>query len=160
MALAVAFWYQYILQYTLSQSCIWIMILSLRSFLHVFYMYSHRARRASYRQVEGFGTRRSEWHRHALSGYTWIRTDRGPQRSWLSHIGKGDNPTCDCGHPIQGGHHITFECARFGKERREILGPRRTRESLDEPNWRKEEGDDSEWDTIEGFLDFIYNQFS
>ena len=36
-----------------------------------------RANRASFRQVEGFGKRRIDWHRHALSGYTWMRTDKG-----------------------------------------------------------------------------------
>jgi len=108
----------------------------------------------------GFGIRKTDGHRHALSGYTWMRTNRGPQKSWLTHIGKGDEQGCECGHPIQDGDHITFECPRFRKERRELLGPRRTWEALDKPNWRKDEGDDSYWDTIEAFFDLIYSEFS
>jgi len=60
----------------------------------------------------------------------------------------------------QDGRHITFDCPRFEKERRELLGPRKTWESLDGKNRRKDEGDDSHWDTIEAFFDFIYNEFS
>jgi len=40
---------------------------------------SSKASRAAWRHNAGFGKRRSEWHRHALSGYTWMRTNKGPQ---------------------------------------------------------------------------------
>jgi len=64
------------------------------------------------------------------------------------------------GHPTQDGDHITFECPGLRKERKDLLGPRKTWEELDTPNWRKDEGDDSHWDTIEAFFDFIHSEFS
>jgi len=44
--------------------------------------------------------------------------------------------------------------------RRDLLGLRKSWEELDEPNWRKDEGDDSHWGTVEAFFDFIYGEFS
>jgi len=35
------------------------------------------------RTQRGYGVRRTEWGKRALSAYTWCRTDRGPQRSWM-----------------------------------------------------------------------------
>jgi len=32
------------------------------------------------RWCKGFGERRSDWSRRALSAYTWLRTGRGPQK--------------------------------------------------------------------------------
>jgi len=40
-----------------------------------------RAVRKTSRTRAGFGTRRTDWHRHALSAFTWYRTERGPQRA-------------------------------------------------------------------------------
>lgn len=45
------------------------------------------------RQEPGFGHRRTEWGRHALSAYTWLRTNRGPQRNWLHHLGQRESPS-------------------------------------------------------------------
>jgi len=70
------------------------------------------------------------------------------------------SPACQCGHHTQDGSHIVFHCPRFLKERRDLLVCPKTWEELDEPNWRKDEGDDSHWDTIESFFDFLYNEFS
>ena len=39
-----------------------------------------RAERAKARTKAGFGRRRSNWGRRALSAHTWIRTDWGPRR--------------------------------------------------------------------------------
>jgi len=86
--------------------------------------------------------------RHALSACTWMRTNRGLQKSWLRRLGKADSEECPCSHPRQDGHHLTFICPRFKNTGRNLLGPRRSWEELDKPNWRKEEGDDSHWDTI------------
>ena len=41
----------------------------------------------------------SDWHRHALNTYTWYRCERGPQKAWLHHICKADDPSCPSGHP-------------------------------------------------------------
>jgi len=90
-----------------------------------------------------FGKRRTDWHRHAVSAYTWLRTNKGPQKPWLHYIGKSDDPSCPCGHPRQDGDHITFHCRRFEKERANLLGPLETWEKLGGANWRKEEGVDS-----------------
>jgi len=119
-----------------------------------------KANRASSRYESGFGKRKTDMHRHALSGYTWIKTNRSPQKSWLHHIGKAEDPTCPCGHTPQDGAHILFDCPRLGTLRGQLLGTRKTWEELDDPIWRKEEGDDSHWDAVEAFFDHIYAAFT
>ena len=89
-----------------------------------------------------------------------MRTDRGPQNSWLARIGKSAATSSQCGHPAQNRSHIVFHCPRYHKERKDLLGARKAWEDLDEPNWRKEEGDDSHWDTIVSFFDFIFKEVS
>ena len=113
-----------------------------------------RAIRAKSRTQAGFGSRRTDWHRHALSAYTWYRTEKGPQRAWLHQIRKIDNPACSCGHPRQTGEHIVFHCSRHNLNRDRLLKGKRTWEDLDKPDWRKE-GDDS-YDAIESFFDYLY----
>ena len=39
--------------------------------------------RSQWRSEKSFGKARSTYSYRALSAYTWVRTDRGPQRSWL-----------------------------------------------------------------------------
>jgi len=85
---------------------------------------------------------------------------QGPQRSWLARIGKAADEGCQCGHSLQDGDHIVFSCPRFRNERKDLLGHRTGWEGLDDPNWRNDEGDDSHWDTIESFFDFIFSEFS
>jgi len=46
------------------------------------------------RQAEGFGQRRGDWHRKAIPAYTWLRTDKGPQVSWLHPIGQAQDESC------------------------------------------------------------------
>lgn len=53
--------------------------------------------------------RRVEWSRQALSAYSWMRCDRGPQKSWLHHVGKSDTTECGCGHPLENAHHIVWD---------------------------------------------------
>jgi len=72
-----------------------------------------RATRREDRIAKGLGFRRSDWHRKALSAYTSLRTDRGPQKGWLHRIGGADDPSCTCGYPTEDGSHITFTCPRF-----------------------------------------------
>jgi len=113
-----------------------------------------RAVRKSSRTQTGFRIRRTDWHRHALSAYTWYRSERGPQRAWLHHIRKIDDPACPCGHPKQTGEHIVFHCPNHDPNRSHLLRGKKTWEDLDKPDWRKE-GDDS-YDAIETFFDYLY----
>jgi len=98
--------------------------------------------------------RRTDWHRHALSTYTWYRCERGAQKAWLHHIRKTDDPACQCGHPRQTGEHIVFQCPLHNEIRNRLLRGKRTWEDLDKLDWRKE-GDDS-YDAIESFFDYLY----
>ena len=107
------------------------------------------------RHEKGFGLRRSDWHRKAPSAYTWMRTDKGPQKSWLHHLGKAQDKTCPCGHQVQDGAHLTFHCPRWAQQRRELLGHRRTWEELHNPMWKKE-GDEEPYDTIELFFHLLF----
>jgi len=81
-----------------------------------------KATRAPRRSRQGFGKRRTDWRRHALSSYTWMRTNRGTQKSWLNHIGKAADASCPCGHPSQDGNHIDFDCTRLDRSRKDLLG--------------------------------------
>jgi len=36
------------------------------------------------------------WSRKAIRGLAYMVTDRGPQRQWMSEIGKVDDPSCIC----------------------------------------------------------------
>jgi len=74
------------------------------------------------RQVGVFGLRRGDWCRRALSPYALLRTDGGPQRSWLHRIGKTADPSCPCGHHTENGLHLAFECPRFRRVRTYMLG--------------------------------------
>ena len=70
----------------------------------------HKAIRKEYRVQPSLGLgRRTLWSRKALSAYTWMRINRGPQREWLHRIRKADSPACPCGE-TQSGDHITFQC--------------------------------------------------
>ena len=86
-----------------------------------------RARRKAIRKEArtepGHGSRRTEWGKHSLSAYTWTRTNKGPQKSWLHHIGKAEDPSCSCGHPTQDGDHVVFHCPLTGPQRARLLPP-------------------------------------
>ncbi|KAF8432009.1 hypothetical protein BGX38DRAFT_1276999 [Terfezia claveryi] len=55
---------------------------------------SSKAIRKEARTKAEYGARRVEWDRHTLSAYTWMRTNKGPQKSWLHHIGKAESEAC------------------------------------------------------------------
>ena len=95
-----------------------------------------KAWRRELRTAPGFGNGRTNWGKHALAAYTWARTDRGPQKAWLHHIGKAGDPSCTCGHPSQDGEHLVFHCPDTRIPRAEFLpADGRTWESLDAPHW-------------------------
>ena len=95
-----------------------------------------RREREEQRTDPGYGNHRTEWGKHALASYTWTRTDRGPQKSWLHHVGKAEDPECSCGHPLQNGEHLVFECPDLEASRARNLPPdTRTWEDLDAPHW-------------------------
>jgi len=68
-----------------------------------------------------------------------------------------EHTTCPCGNPRQDGHHITFVCSRFRKERRELVGLATTWEQLDAPMWAKEGGDEP-YDRVEAFFGFLFTK--
>lgn len=72
-----------------------------------------KAFRTTARTSPGFGIRRCEWNRQVLSAYTWFRMDRGPQKYWLYRTGKADSSFCQCGHHMENGFHIVFECPLY-----------------------------------------------
>jgi len=117
---------------------------------------SRNNRKAS-RTQPGFGKRRTDWHRHALSAYTWLRTERGPQKAWLFQIRKSQDPSCPCGHPIQTGDHITFHCPLHQSARNRYIRSRKSWPELDDPVWVKE-GDEEAFDAIESFFDYLYHE--
>ncbi|KAF8417691.1 hypothetical protein EV426DRAFT_681953 [Tirmania nivea] len=116
-----------------------------------------KARRKDMRSEPGFGANRCLWHKHALSAYTWLRTNRGPQNYWLHFIRKVDSPSCsNCDHPSEDGHHIAFDCPKHHQQRQEFVGNARTWEDLDTPIWRREEGEEEEWDAVEAYFAYLY----
>jgi len=120
-----------------------------------------RARRAATRSAPGFGKHRTDWGRHALSAYTWTRTNKGPQRGWLHHIGKAALPTCQCGHPNQNGAHLVFHCPLTAELRARLLPEGADSwETLDEPHWISEPGgrgrDEERTEGVESFFQDLY----
>lgn len=49
--------------------------------------------RRGQRTQPGFGMRCTDWGRHALSAYTWLRTDKGSQMSCLFDSGHQEGNT-------------------------------------------------------------------
>ena len=62
-----------------------------------------RASRKEARSLTSFGTINASWGRQALSAYAWLRTNKGPLKSWLHHVKKAPSPQCPCGHLTQDG---------------------------------------------------------
>ena len=120
-----------------------------------------RRERAAARGGTGEGI--LQWHRRAISAYTWCITERGPQRKWLHHVKKANTTECDC-HQLQTGQHLVEECnmlvdARKPVERDE-LGAWKTRHILKPPEKKKkgpvEPGGEPEPDKLEDFFCQIY----
>ena len=78
-----------------------------------------------------------QFNRQALSAYTWMKTNKGPQRQWLFHVRKVDTPFCPCSPTttIQSGDHLTFSCPLLRQARRSLIGNRSTWADLDLPRW-------------------------
>ncbi|KAF8417934.1 hypothetical protein EV426DRAFT_681503 [Tirmania nivea] len=75
----------------------------------------------------------------------------------LHFVRKVDSPACpNCDHPSEDGHHITFDCPHHRQQRQELIGDARTWEDLDKPIWRKEEGEEEEWDAVEAYFAYLY----
>jgi len=72
---------------------------------------------------KGYGIGCTEWDKHALSAYTWMRTNPGHQRNWLYHVGKSENARClHYGCPLENAHHLTFDCPKSHITRRAMFG--------------------------------------
>ena len=86
----------------------------------------HKQVRATHRARPSLGMDRlTQWHRCALSAYTWTRTNRGPMRQWLFKINKADDLRCPaCQHHTQGGDHIVFHCPALQPQRFQLIGTR------------------------------------
>jgi len=118
-------------------------------------------RRKSARTALGFGKHRSSWGKDAVAANTWTRTNRGPQKACLHHIGKSPDPSCTCGHPSQDGDHLVFHCARGAPSRRRLLPPGTEKwEDLDDLHWVTEAGeaggDQEKVEGIEAFFQDLY----
>ena len=121
----------------------------------------HKAIRKDCRAQASLGMgRKVLWRRRALSAYTWMRTNRGPQREWLHRIRKADSAQCDCGE-IQSGDHVTFHCPEHHAARLALLGTACTWESLDAPRYDPEEDDEGEkTDLVEEFFSYLFTHFN
>ena len=120
-----------------------------------------KAHRAQARTAPGYGKSRRDWSKHALSAYTWTRTNRGPQKAWLHHIGKAEHPSCTCGHPTQDGDHLVFQCPLTASMRARLLPPESpTWEALDDPHWIAEAGREGrEQEKVEGIETFFQEMY-
>ena len=66
-----------------------------------------------------------EWDRDAMSGYTYIYTDKGPFMYWLHQIGRKDDNKCSCNQgAVQNASHI-LKCKKVAD------GKGRTREQVE-----------------------------
>ena len=116
---------------------------------------SHRAR-----PTMGMGLR-TRWPRRPLSAYTWMRTDRGPQWSWLHRLGKATSPQCTlCDHHTQDGWHITFQCPSLSTQRNRCIGARTddSWEALDLPLLIRSDRNPNEFE--DGVLSFFLHIFN
>ena len=117
-----------------------------------------REHRKQWRTEVSFGVARSNYNYKALSAYTFARTERGPQKSWLHKIGKAPGTTCHCGHAVQTGHHLTFHCPTWDNIRTSLIGQHKDWGDLDHPIYIKTglEKDD----VIEGGEEWFTTPFS
>ena len=93
--------------------------------------------RSQWRFETSYGGHCNTYSYQALSAVTWMRTDKGPQKNWLHRLGKATSPACNCGHPLQNGHHITFHCPSWATLRTSLIGDRKEWAELDDPIWIK-----------------------
>lgn len=121
-----------------------------------------KATRASFRAQPGYGMGRgTNYRRQALSAYTWMRTNKVPQRSWLLKLGKADGSYCThCDHHTQDGTHLVFHCPALDTDRRHYIGGRQSDswEALDLPLLILNEEEENEY--IDGTEQFFFSLFS
>ncbi|KAF8417633.1 hypothetical protein EV426DRAFT_709632 [Tirmania nivea] len=83
--------------------------------------------------------------------------EQSPQPTCASQIGGvGDVVGSHLGERMSDGFHITFDCPHHRQQRQELIGDARTWEELDTPIWRKEEGEEEEWDAVEAYFAYLY----
>ena len=100
------------------------------------------------------------WNRRALSAYTWMRTNKGPQLEWLHRIHKAQSPLCPCG-AVQNGDHITFHRPRHQVARLALLGTaEHTWETLDNPRYGPDDEEEEKTDLVEESFSYIFAHFS
>ncbi|KAF8424843.1 hypothetical protein EV426DRAFT_716505 [Tirmania nivea] len=114
-------------------------------------------KRAAYESALGQGSAPAGalWHRHALSAYTRLRTDRGPFNYWLHFVRKVDSHLAMVmPHARRSPHRLRLPPTpptAPGVDRRQ-----KTWEELDTPIWRKEKGEEREWDAVEAYFAYLY----
>ena len=109
--------------------------------------------------VPSLGTAHSSWNRQALTAYTQLRTNKGPFGSWLHHINKRDSAECPYGHPIQDGHHITFNCPLHAEKRSALLLHRNTWLELDQQIYIQDSQDEEAYEATEEFFSYLASTF-
>ena len=120
-----------------------------------------KSERATMRKRESYrkGTA-VNWNRKALSAYTWMRTEKGPQRQWLHRIGKADSPYCSCdASVIQSGAHITFACPHHAQARRRLIANQQSWKELDSPHWIRTGPNEYE-DGVISFFEYLFHQLT
>ena len=120
---------------------------------------SSRQTRKEWRTEPGFGSSRCNYNHKAMAAYTWMRTDKGPHRSWLHHIGKADSAACPRCHTQQEtGDHITFYCPALENTRSSLIGHRKEWADLDNPIRIKTGPEEKDtFDGTEEWFTFIFS---
>jgi len=90
-----------------------------------------------------------------LSDYTWMWTDRGPQRSWLPHIGKYEPLAASTADPLREhtSHHLRLPPIPHQQE-----GPDRRYHRPGRPRRTNMEGEGEEgerWDAVESYFSYL-----
>ena len=118
--------------------------------------------RATARSRETFRLGKAvNWKRQAISAYTWMRTNKGPQRQWLYQIKRADSPYCHCNsdNTIQSGEHLTFHCTLHAQARRRLIADQRSWKDLDQERWIKT-GPNERTDGVELFFAYLFHQLT
>ena len=98
------------------------------------------------------------WHQQAVSAYTWMTTNKGPQRQWLYQLRKCASCTCQYDdNQIQSGDHVTFPCQLHAQARNALICGRQSWEDLDTLNWINT-GPEEKRDGVESFFRYLFRQ--
>ena len=92
-----------------------------------------------------------------------MRTNKGPQRSWLHRIGKAESKNTHADR-TQDGEHITFHCPLHGRPRINLIGARAD-DSWEAPDKAllikdREGGREQYVDGMELFFEYIFAQLT